>query len=192
MLRRLLPATAVAAVASLAFAGSAFAQPTAPQLNPIPNFVCGKTLNVSWSKSTPDFLAHVIAYRVDVGDLTAGTASYKYTGGLGTTLGGLVANHHYVIRVRALEMTDLSPHALIYSQSSADTFVDSCLKISDEILNRYVAYNPWPECIMCGLTQYFSDDPIMERQVATAVQPAAEKIAGVQLKADGSVAIYGG
>ena len=190
MFRRLIPGALVGALASLAFAGSALAAPTTPHLAPIPAFVCGSTLNMSWSASTPDPGAHVIAYRVDIGDLTAGTSSYKYVGGLSTTIGPLAANHHFAVRVRALELT--SSHALVYSASSADSFVRNCVKISDEVLNRYVAYNPWPECIMCGLQDYFSDDPIMERQIATATLPAAERIRGVQIAADGEAVVIGG
>jgi hypothetical protein len=190
MLRRLIPAAVVGAVASLAFAGSALAAPSTPHLAPIPTYVCGSTPNLSWTASSPDPGAHVIAYRVDIGDLTAGTSSYKYAGGLGTTIGPLAANHHFVVRVRALEMT--ASHALVYSASSADSFSRSCLRISDEVLNRYVAYNPWPECIMCGLQQYFSDDPIMERQIATAVAPAAERIRGIEIAADGQAVVIGG
>jgi hypothetical protein len=190
MLRRLIPAAVVGAVASLAFAGSALAAPSTPHLAPIPNFVCGSTLTMNWTASTPDPGAQVIAYRVDIGDLTAGTSSYKYVSGLSTTIGPLAANHHFAVRVRALELT--SSHALVYSASSADSFVRSCLKISDEILNRYVAYNPWPGCIMCGLVDFFSDDPIMERQIAVATAPVAERIQGVQLAADGEARVIGG
>jgi hypothetical protein len=191
MLRRLIPGAVVGVIASLAFAGSALAQPTVPHLAPIPPTVCGPSVNVSWTASTPDTFSTLLAYRVDIGDLTAGTASYKYVNGLNTTIGGLVANHHYVLRVRALELGWFS-HQLTYSGSSADTFVRTCLRISDEILNRYVAYNPWPGCIMCGLVDFYSDDPVMERQIAAAIPPAAENIRGVQLAADGSAAIIGG
>ena len=56
--------------------------------------------------------AHVIVpYRVDIGDSTAGTSSYKYVGGLSTTIGPLAANHHFAVRVRAIELT--SSHALV-------------------------------------------------------------------------------
>jgi hypothetical protein len=191
MLRRLIPGAVVGVIASLAFAGSALAQPTAPQLAPIPPAVCGPSVNVSWTASTPDVFANVIAYRVDVGDLTTGTASYKYVNGLSTTIGGLALNHHYVLRVRALELGWFS-HQLTYSSSSADTFVRSCLRISDDVLNRYVAYNPWPGCIMCGLLDFYSDDPVMQREIAAAIPPAAEKIRGVQLAADGSAQVIGG
>ena len=37
------------------------------------------------------------------------------------------------------------------SDSSADTFMRLCLQSSrPRSSSRYVAYNPWPECIMCG------------------------------------------
>jgi hypothetical protein len=145
---------------------------------------------MNWSASAPDPGAHVLNYRVDLGDLTTGTSSYKYVGGLSTTIGPLIANHHYVVRVRALELT--ATHALVYSASAADSFYRACFKLPDEVLSRYVAYNPWPECIMCGLVEYFSDDPIMERQIAMATPPAAERIRGVEIAADGQASVIGG
>jgi hypothetical protein len=190
MFRRLIPGAVVGAVASLAFAGSALAAPSTPHLAPIAPYVCSSTVNLSWSASTADPGAHVIVYRVDIGDLTTGTASYKYVGGLSTTIGPLASGHHFVVRVRALELT--SAHALVYSATSADSFIRACLRLPDDVINRYVAYNPWPECIMCGLLDYYSDDPIMERTIATAVAPVAENIRGIQIAADGQTTVIGG
>jgi hypothetical protein len=186
MLRRL-GAVAGAIAASLAFAASAHAAPSTPLLKPVPTFVCGSSLTVSWTPSAPDPGASIIGYRLDVGDLTAGTASVQWAGGLSATINGLVVNHHYVIRVRALEFR---AGALIYSASSARTFQRTCLIISPERLKQYVAYNPWPECIMCGgLEELLKDDPIMERAVLSAKLPAAERVSAVELEADGSVMI---
>jgi hypothetical protein len=95
-----------------------------------------------------------------------------------------------VVRVRALELT--AAHALVYSATSGDSLKRACLRLPDDVIQRYVAYNPWPECIMCGLLDYYSDDPIMERTIATATPPAAEKIGGVQIAADGEIAVIGG
>ena len=102
MLRRLgLILAAVAA--TFAFTASAQAAPTTPILKPLPYWVCGSTLPVSWSASTPDPGGVIVGYRVDIGDLTTGTSTAKFTSALGTTLTGLIANHHYVVRVRALQ-----------------------------------------------------------------------------------------
>lgn len=190
MFRRLIPGAFVGAVASLAFAGSALAAPSTPHLAPIAPYVCSSTVNLSWTPSTPDPGAHVLVYRVDIGDLTTGTASHKYVGGLSTTIGPLASGHQFVVRVRALEMT--AAHALVYSATSGDSFKRACLRLPDDVIQRYVAYNPWPECIMCGLLDYYSDDPIMERAIATATPPVAEKIGGIQIAADGEIAVIGG
>ena len=78
MLRRL-GVIFAALVASLAFAASAQAAPTKPGLKPIPYYVCNSTLPISWTASTPDPLGTIVGYRVDIGDLTAGTSSAKFT-----------------------------------------------------------------------------------------------------------------
>ena len=102
MLRRL-GVIFAALVASFAFAASAQAAPTKPGLKPIPYYVCNSTLPISWTASTPDPFGTIVGYRVDIGDLTTGTSSAKFTSALGTTLTGLVNGHHYVVRVRALQ-----------------------------------------------------------------------------------------
>ena len=102
MLRRL-GILAAAAVASLALASSAQAAPTTPQLNPLPTYVCGSKPTISWTKSTPDPRRHDRRLRVDIGDLTTGTATFKYVAGLSTQIGPLINGHHYVVRVRALQ-----------------------------------------------------------------------------------------
>jgi hypothetical protein len=186
MLRRL-GALAGAVVATLAFAASAQAAPSAPIIKPMPTYVCGSTVNVSWFPSTPDPGGIIVQYRVDISDLTAGTWGWKYTAGLSTTIGGLIGGHHYVVRVRALQ---LKGGALSYSPTSARQFYAACLAIPVEKLKDYVAYNPWPECIMCGgLKELEIDDPVIYRAVSAATLPAAEKFRGLQLEADGSVLV---
>jgi hypothetical protein len=61
--------------------------------------------------------------------------------------------------------------------------------IPQEILNRYVEYNPWPECIMCGRFEeiYQGDDPVIQKQLSVATLPGAERFKGIELEADGSV-----
>jgi hypothetical protein len=188
MIRRL-GALAGAVAATLAFAASAHANPTTPFLKPIPTYVCANALNISWTPSTPDPGATLVQYRVDVGDLTAGTATWKWVSpaALSTVIGPLVNNHHYVVRVRALEWRQ---GALVWSNTSARTFVKSCLYIPIEKLKQYVEYNPWPECIMCGrLDDMQLDDPVIYRMVETARPPAADVIKGLRFEADGSVLV---
>jgi hypothetical protein len=183
MLRRI--GIALGAVAaSLALAASAQAA-TTPIMNPIPAYVCASSVNVSWTPSSPDAGGSIVSYRVDIGDLTAGTATYKYTSALSTVVSGLIHGHQYVVRVRSLQYKN---GALTYSSSSGRTFRRLCL-ISPEVLNRYVAYNPFPECIMCDrLSDILQiEDPIVYRRVSAATLPAAERFQGMQLEADGSV-----
>jgi hypothetical protein len=181
MLRRL-AALAGAAAASLAFAASASAA-TAPVLNPIPAYVCSSSITASWTPSTPNAGASIVAYRVDIGDLTAGTATYKWVGGLSTSVGPLVNGHQYVVRVRALESYR---GTYSYSPSSGRTFKRLCLEIPPEKLKDYVAYNPFPECIMCGRIDFEIDDPVIQRTLATATLPT-DQLKGIALEADGSV-----
>ncbi len=190
MLRRLLrPAAALGAVAAtLAFTGSALANPSTPTLGPISPWVCTSSLNVSWSASTPDPGATLLAYRVDLGDLTTGTAGYKYVTALGTPINGLVSGHKYVIRVRALEIT--STNHLVFSGTAADTFTRTCLELRQT--NEYVAYNPDPGCIMCGLTDIFANDPGMERRLSVATLPVSERVTGLQIEAGGRTIVITG
>ena len=184
MLRRL-TALAGAAVATLAFAASAHASPTAPIIKPIPTNVCGPSVNVGWSASTSDPGGTIVQYRIDVGDLTAGTAGFQWVNGLGTTVGGLITNHHYIVRVRALQYRN---GALTWSPTSYRTFYRACLVIAPDKLKQYVAYNPFPECIMCGgLKALQIEDPEIYRAVSAATPPAADKLRGLQLEGDGSI-----
>jgi hypothetical protein len=185
MLRRF-GAVAGAVAATLAFAASAHAAPSTPILKPIPTYVCGSSVNLAWSASTPDPGAVIVQYRVDIGDLTAGTAAGMWVPGLTTTIGGLIHAHHYVVRVRALEFKGGS---LYWSGTSARTFYAACLVIPPERLQQYVAYNPWPECIMCGALDMQIADPEIRKEVSAATLPAPERLKGLELEADGSVLV---
>jgi hypothetical protein len=185
MLRRI--GIALGAVAaSLALAASAQAA-TTPVMHPIALYVCSSSVTASWTPSIPDPGGTIVSYRVDIGDLTTGTAGYKYTSSLSTVIGGLINGHSYVVRVRSLQYRN---GALTYSNSSGRTFKRLCLAIPPERLREYVAYNPFPECIMCGRLEDILDieDPIIRKQVSVATLPAAERLKGIALEADGSVA----
>jgi hypothetical protein len=177
-----------AVAASLAFAASAQAAPSTPQLNPIPNHVCASKPTISWAKSTPDLFGTIVAYRVDVTDLTAGSmAPPKYVAGLSTQIGPLQAGHHYVVRVRALQ------HRFgtwTFSATSADHFWSSCIFV--KLRDEYIEYDPfwWNQCWVCGgLEDIVIDDPVIYRSLKTGVAPVEEPIRGLQLEADGSVLI---
>jgi hypothetical protein len=190
MFRRIAVALGAAA-ATLAFAASAQAAPSTPIIHPMPYFVCGDP-TVSWTPSTPDPGGIIVSYRVDIGDLTTGTAGFKWVPGLSTTLTGLANNHKYVVRVRALQFRN---GVTSFSNSSGRTFQKTCLVIRQDILDRYVEYNPFPECIMCGVSLqdiYMGDDPLIAKQLAAATLPGADRLKGLQLEADGAVQFIGG
>ena len=170
MLRRL-GVIFAALAASFAFAASAQAAPTTPGLKPIPYWVCNSSLPISWTPSTPDPVGTIVGYRVDIGDLTAGTSSAKFTSALGTTLTGLVARPPLRrARARAAEaLRRLLVLGLGRRHVRAPVRAIPPWKISRE----YVEYNPWPECIMCGrLENVLFDDPIIYRAIDDAVLPA--------------------
>jgi fibronectin type III domain protein len=181
-----------AVAASLALAASAQAA-TTPVMHPLPVTTCASSVVASWTPSIADPGGAIVSYRVDIGDLTAGTSGYRYTSGLSTTIAGLINGHQYVVRVRALQVKN---NQLTYSMSSGRTFKRLCIyRIGDDILNRYVAYNPFPECIMCGLRAtdvYDGVDPVVIRQISVATLPAADGLQAINLEADGSVRFIGG
>ncbi len=189
MIRRL-GVLAGAIAASLASAASAQAAPSTPQLDPIPTYVCGSKPTISWSKSTPDPLGTIVAYRLDIGDLTAGTATYKYVSGstLSTQIGPLVSGHHYVVRLRALQHRF---GTYTFSGTDYDHFWSSCLwlKLRDE----YIEYDPfwWDQCWVCnGLEDILRhDDPVIYRELKYATPPINEQIRGLALLGDGSVRV---
>jgi hypothetical protein len=187
MIRRL-AAFAGAAVATLAFAAGAQAAPTTPVMNPMAYYQCGTPV-ASWTPSTPDPGGVILGYRVDIGDLSTGTAGVpKGTNALSMSLPGLSTNHQYVVRVRAIQFRF---GAITYSASSGRTFKKACLFYPvDRITREYVAYNPFPECIMCGVLDDLKiEDPAILRALPTAKLPAAEAIRGVEIEADGSVVV---
>ena len=189
MIRRLGVLTAAIA-ASLAFAASAQAAPTTPQLDPLPTYVCGSKPTIKWSKSTPDLFGSIVAYRLDIGDLTAGTATYKYVSGssLSTQIGPLITGHHYVIRLRALQ------HRFgVYSFSGTDYdhFWSSCILV--KIRDEYIEYDPfwWDQCWVCGGLEEIlrQEDPVIYHELAKATPPINEQIRGLELLGDGSVRV---
>ena len=188
MLRRLGVVTG-AVLASLAFAASAQAAPSTPHLNPIPDYVCGSKPTVSWTKSTPDLFGAIVAYRLDIGDLTAGTATFKYVSGSATSaqIGPPISGHHYVLRLRALQHRF---GVYTFSGTSYDHFTSSCLFV--KLRDEYIEYDPfwWDQCWVCGgLEDILMDDPVLYRGLKTATAPVNEQIRGLQLEADGSVLV---
>lgn len=189
MIRRLGVLTAAIA-ASLAFAASAQAAPTTPQLDPLPTYVCGSKPTIKWSKSTPDLFGSIVAYRLDIGDLTAGTATYKYVSGSSTStqIGPLITGHHYVVRLRALQHRF---GTYTFSGTDYDHFWSSCILV--KIRDEYIEYDPfwWDQCWVCGGLEDIlrQDDPVIYRELAKATPPINEQIRGLELLGDGSVRV---
>jgi hypothetical protein len=93
------------------------------------------------------------------------------------------------VRVRALELEN--GNALAYSAASADAFVSECIAVAQ--VARYVAYNPFPECIQCGgLQGLYDGDPVMQRELAAASPAVSERIVGLQIDARGAVTFVTG
>ena len=183
MLRRIgIALGAVAATLTLAASAQAA---TTPVMNPLPAYTCATSVTPSWTPSTPSAGGQIVSYRVDYGDLTTGTAGYKYTSALSTTISGLINGHQYVVRVRALQVKNAT---LTYSASSGRIFNKICLIIPQEIEREYVEYNPDWGCPMCEIDwrALQVDDPVIQRAVvrAVSVQEGPQRL---QVEADGSV-----
>ena len=59
-------------------------------------------------------------------------------------------------------------------------------------MHDYVAYNPWPECIMCGrLENVLFDDPVIYREIGDAVLPQDASRASSSTQ-QGGIIIIGG
>jgi len=173
-----------AALASLAFASTASATPSTPIMHPIPKYACGN-VTAAWTPSTPDPGGTILGYRLNLADLTAGTSANLSTTGLSIPLPGLVANHQYVVRVRAVQYLN---GAVQYSLPSGRAFQKTCLFIDpSKWANEYVEYNPW-ECWVCNPIEGLRiEDPVIQRAVAAAKLPGPERFAGMQIEADGAI-----
>ena len=139
-----------AALASLAFAFTASATPSMPIMHPIPKYACGN-VTAAWTPSMPDPGGMILGYGLNLADLTAGTKVDLSTTGLSIPLPGLVANHKYVVRVRACSTsTARSSLAAVGARIPEDVPVHRPVKR----VNEYIEYNPgsagprparWPE-----------------------------------------------
>ena len=98
-------------VAALAFSGSALANPTTPQLHPIPSTVFGSPLTISWSPSFWDAGSILRFYELQVIDLTAGTSSTQAVFTTSKTL-NVSYNHTYGVRLRAANVAGRIPQVL--------------------------------------------------------------------------------
>ncbi len=95
---------------------------------------------------------------------------------------GLVANHKYVVRVRAVQYLN---GAIQYSLPSGRAFQKTCLFIDpSKWANEYVEYNPW-ECWVCGpLEGLTSRTPSSERP-RRASRPSASP--ACEIERDGAI-----
>jgi hypothetical protein len=181
------------AAAALALSGTALANPTTPQLNPIPSTVFAGDLTVSWSPSVFDFNATAKWYELQVIDVVNGTnATFGFLGTSGTI--HLSAGHTYGLRLRAAEVHD---NQIKKSGSSVDVVsVIPFIKLPQ----YYDVYYriPWPDpCLTCPPYEirFIGDDPIVQRTrelVASARVVDTEQLVGLYVDARGEVsAIYG-
>ena len=150
-----------AVAAALAFSGSALANPTTPQLAPIPPLVIAGPLTVSWSPSSPDPGATVLWYELTVFDYTAGTISKLPANFTTSKTIWTQSGHTYGLRLRAGEVLGSE---IRYSGSSVDVF--SAIKLIVPQVYREVWYRiPQPDpCLTCPPFELFvGDDPVVQR-----------------------------
>ena len=173
-----------AALASLAFASTASAAPSTPIMQPIPKYACGN-VTAAWTPSAPDPGGTILGYRLNLFDLTDGSTANFASTTLSAPVPGLVANHKYVVRVRAVQYLN---GAIQYSLPSGRAFQKTCLFIDpSKWANEYVEYNPW-ECWVCNPIEGLRiEDPVIQRAVAAAKLPGPERFAGMQIEADGAI-----
>jgi hypothetical protein len=185
-----------------AVAGSAAAAPSAPQLAAVPFYVSADQ-PISWSKSflDPDGLAGLTSYEFQLADLTSGGSTNTYrpwvlptTANLDALFPNVVAPHEYVLCVFAVEVT--TGYSVRFSARTCIHFeVTYTASLGDlrRLLDKYVAINPNPECIVCGpdLGRYEGDPAIRERiDAGLTRQPAP--ITGVSIDARGGFAVVTG
>jgi hypothetical protein len=189
---------AASLVAALAMAGSALAAPTTPILKPMPFYVPSDQ-PVGWTPSGLDSNGNpnLSAYEFTLFNLTVpGSKTVAYrpfvlpaSTTLNTLFPGVSSGDEYALCVRTIEVTN-SLQVLFSYRSCAVFQVIYKLELA-RIVNKYVAYNPDPGCIMCGLAAAVTDDPVIgEKLQAVAVRDPAP-IAGVRIDARGEVAIVG-
>jgi hypothetical protein len=182
-----LAAVAGVVLGTLALTASAQAAPSAPVITtPAHGIVCGDSVTVKWTASTPDPGGSIAYYRADMFDLTINGWSWKTTFGLQATFGGLKTGHQYLVRVKALQIRN---GVATWSPSTARAFTAICPFYPVEKLKQWVEYNPDWGCPMCGVRELQFDDPVIYREVLAAKPPVAEQIRGFEIEADGSVRV---
>jgi hypothetical protein len=174
--------------AALAFSGSALANPSTPQLDPISPLVIAGPLTVSWSPSTPDPGAAALWYELTVFDYTAGTISKLPATFTTSKTIWTQSGHTYGLRLRAGEALGSS---VIHSGSSVDVF--TAIKLIVPPVYYEVWYRiPQPDpCRTCPPVELFvGDDPVVQRTrelVANASVLDREVFLGHHVDARGEV-----
>ena len=196
MLRTLIRSGVLAAVlgAALAFSGSALANPTTPQLNPIPSTVFAGQLTVSWSPSTFDSSLLYAGYVLTVTDHPGApvlpfSTTYSIAAPATSKTISLAAGHFYILRLRAIEVTT----SLEVKLSGSDYEVFKAIKFF-EIPDLYEEYYEWPPqppwCLTCPPFDLFlGDDPYEVRARAVLGEPRVYErpLAGVYVDGRGEV-----
>lgn len=197
MLRNLIRSGVLAAAlgAALAFSGSALANPTTPQLNPIPPTVFAGQLTISWSPSVFDANLIYAGYVLAVSDYPGGPVLpvptiYSVPAPITSKTITVTAGHHYVVRLDAIQVradytVELSP------DSDFDAFqVIKQITIPD-FYEEYFEWPPQPPwCLTCPPFELFlGDDPVERRarEVLGAPRVYERQLAGVYVDGRGEV-----
>jgi hypothetical protein len=187
---------ATSLVAALALAGSALAAPSTPVLSAMPFYVHTDQL-VSWSPSSLDSNGNpnLSAYEFTLLNLTTAApkeiAYRAFASPTSAKLDALFPNvssgSEYILCLRAVEVTN--SFQVLFSSRTCRVFLVTYKLDLAKIVNKYIEYNPNPGCIMCGLIEFVTDDPVIqERLEAVAVRDPAP-ITGVKIDARGEVSL---
>ena len=177
---------AAVAAAALALSGNALANPSTPQLAPIPPTVFAGQLTVSWSPSTFDPGALLKWYELQVFDYTVNSISQPMVV-FGTSKQiTVLAGHTYGLRLQAANLVGITA-----SKSPSATDLFHVIPFIKPPIYYEIEYRIWPEPCRCPLVERFlGDDPVMQRArelVATATLVDREIFLGHRVDARGQV-----
>jgi hypothetical protein len=196
MLRSLIRSGVLAAVvgAALAFSGSALANPTTPQLSPIPPTVFAGPLTVSWSPSAFDPNLIYAGYVLTVTDIPGApfmpfATDHSVPAPFTSKTINVTAGHKYILKLRAMEVTNQFEVKL----SGSDYEVFEAVK-QFKIPDFYEEYIEWPPrppwCLTCPPFElFFGDDPLELRARVIFGEPRVyeRQLAGVYVDGRGEV-----
>src|SRR5262249_23834 len=108
---------------------------------------------------------------------------------------GVVQGDEYFLCVRTDEITKPS-YSLVQSSWSCDTItVAYDARLPRLILDKYVFFNPHPECIACELGRFITRDPELLRRIVAGGEPPPDPwapVSGLRIDSRGGVAVVYG